>query len=359
VPQIAHDAVDRYVSTFERFREPAQRAYWSAARDRVVTTLNLLPKLPHPESVRVLEVGGNPYFMTVLIRKLLGYQVEVANEPTLERGEGRNTAVLVNDQGERHEVRYKTLNIEYDSWPWADDAFDIVLYCEVIEHLVYDPTHTLVEAHRVLKKGTGTLLLSTPNALCYTLLWRMLTGRNPFPGYSGHSLYARHHRLFSTDELAYLCRRIGYQVHDCRSVTDRAYDHPPRLAPLVRRIVRAGGMRRRLDVIYLLASAHGTARYADPDQELSVTLFAGPAARGPEVRGWVELRDEASRRSERHQFALPSETWQTLTLPVPAGLVGRLVVELGVDQPLVPKAVDPDSDDERVLGVAVGDLTLD
>jgi len=234
-PQITAKDVEDYVSRFEWFRNPDRQGYWAAAKDRLVTTLNLIPRLPNPEQVRVLEIGGMPYFMTALIEHLFGYTVEVINEPTWERGEDGNVEILESDDGDRHEIHYKTLNIEYDRWPWEDGRFDIVLYCEVIEHLVYDPTRTLVEAHRVLKKDTGKLLISTPNALAYPYLLQMIQGVNFYPPYSGYSHYARHHRLYSPEELVKLCSMVGYQVHTCYSVYDHAYAHPRWLEPAVLR----------------------------------------------------------------------------------------------------------------------------
>jgi SAM-dependent methyltransferase len=420
VTQITAQMVDDYVLSFGFFRDPAKQGYLAAARDRLVTTLNLIPRLPNPERVRLLEIGGVPYFMTVLVEKFFGYRVEVANEPTYEQGEADNVQVLENDHGDRHEIRYKTLNIEYDKWPWPDDSFDIVLYCEVIEHLVYNPTHTLVEAHRVLQKGTGKLLVSTPNALCYTYLLQMLRGQNFYPPYSGWSHYARHHRLFSPGEMVHLCTKVGYQVHTCYSVYDRAYDHPRRLEPVVRALMRMGRLKNRLDVIYLLATPVGTATSAYPDsppfpiyadvggyprplelsavrmaeevswplvdgfyslepwgggvrwtgprarlqlatgahEKVSITFYAGMQRRGPEVKGWVALGDQAGTRTERHDFTVPSDTWQTLTFPLPAEPPAELLIEIGVEAPMVPSELDRRSRDGRALGVAVREVAL-
>src|SRR5262245_18561567 len=129
--QITAQEVEDYVSGFEWYRHPERQGYWAAALHRLLTTLNLTPRLPNPERVRVLEIGGAPYFTTVLVERFFGYQVEVINDPSWERGEGGNVQVLDSDHGDRHEIHYKTLNIEYDPWPWEDGRFDIVLYCEV------------------------------------------------------------------------------------------------------------------------------------------------------------------------------------------------------------------------------------
>jgi SAM-dependent methyltransferase len=419
VKPITPDEVKAYVHTFEWFRDAAKQAYLAAALDRLVTTLNLIPRLPNPERVRLLEIGGMPYFMTVLVQKFLGYQVEVANEPTLERGRRGNLQVLESDDGDRHEIHYKTLNLEYERWPWEDDTFDLVLYCEVIEHLVYDPTHTLVEAHRVLKNDSGKLLLSTPNALCYSYLRQMLHGENFYPPYSGYSHYARHHRLFSPAELAFLCGEVGYEVHDSYSVRDDAYDHPPSWERPVRALTSMGKLRNRLDVIYLLATPHDHPRYAYPaasphviyqdvngyeeavrastrkggdiappvlkgffdlepwgggvrwtgtwsevalrpsaHQKVAITFYSGPAARGPEVRGSIELRDTATGSKQHHDFAVASDTWQTLEFPLPAHPNSDLVMEIAVDKPVIPCELDPKLTDDRALGIAVREVVL-
>jgi SAM-dependent methyltransferase len=420
VTPITAEMVDDYLSSFDFFEQPGKPEYLAAARDRLVTTLNLIPRLPDPEKVRVLEIGGMPYLMTVLVEKLFGYRVEVANEPAWERGEAGNVEVLANDRGDRHEIHYKTLNIENDNWPWPDDSFDIVLYCEVIEHLVYDPTHTLVEAHRVLKKGAGQLLISTPNALCYSYLLKMVRGHNYYPPYSGHGLCARHHRLFSPEELVHLCTKIGYQVQTCYSVYDRAYDHPRLLEPAVRALMRLGKLKRRLDVIYLLAKPIGEAKPVYPDRwpvylygdvpgyrtrlrlsgismgddvtaplidgfydlepwgggvrwtgprarlslfpkghrRVEVVFYSGRAARGSKVEGWVTLRDQDGTSLEHHAFSVPSDRWETLTFPVPDDPPSELVIEIGVEQPMVPSQLEPGQADGRELGVAVREVAL-
>ncbi len=417
--KITRRMVKDYLATFDWFREPAKQGYLATAVDRFAHTLNMIPRLPNPEQVRVLEIGGVPYFMTVLIEKFLGYHVEVANEPTYEHGEEQNHQVLINDDGETYDIRYKTMNIEYDPWPYEDNTFDLVVYCEVIEHLVYDPTHTVVEAHRVLKKDSGKLLISTPNALSYTALLQMIRGENFFPPYDGYSHYARHHRLFSTDELIYLLSKVGYHVHTCYSAYDKSYLHPKRLDPLVKLMMRRGMLKKRLDVIYLLATPYGEAKYAYPDsppyvlyqdvhgyrriirsivkmadaegaqlmdgfypledwgggvrwtakearlflkhtdeQSLSITFYSGPAARGTDISGKVIIGDRDHVLEESHPFTVASDTWQTLTFPVPAAAPTELLVTIAVDNPMVPKKLGVNPADERELGVAVKEVAL-
>lgn len=413
MPRITRRMVEDYLASFAWFREINRQAYLHTALDRFTHTLNLIPRLPNPEQVRVLEIGGLPYFMTVLIKKFFGYDVSVIDEPARDQGEGNNFQTLTSDTGDSYRIGYQVANIERDRWPYADDSFDLVIYCEVIEHLIYNPTHTLAEAHRVLKKDSGRLLISTPNALSVTLLLGGLRGENYFPPYDGYSEYARHNRLFSTDELIYLVSKVGYYVHACYSAYDRAYEHPRRLDRLLKLLARRGLLKKRLDVIYLLATPYGKAKYAYPSdrphriyqdvhgyrqvvssriamadeesaqlvdgfyqledwgggvrwtapearlflrnegcQQINLVLFGGPAVRGPLVNGRLMVGDKDHQDETSYPFSIAAGEWANLSFPLPENAPAELLVTLFVDQPLKVPA------DSRELGIVVREVGL-
>jgi SAM-dependent methyltransferase len=412
--RITEAEVNACLARFPRFREPEMQGYIATAVDRFTRTLNLLADLNLPRGSKVLEIGGRPYFMTMLMQELLGLEVHCANEPTNIHAESAGikesdgVARLVDDGGGTRAVEVRGLNIEYDAWPWEDETFDAVVYCEVIEHLVYDPTHTLVEAHRVLKSDSGTLLLSTPNALCYTYLVDILRGKNPYPPYDGYSHYARHHRLFSPSELRYLCEHIGFEVHESYSAYDTAYEHPRRLEPLIRRLIKMGRLSHRLDVIYLTATPHGKPTYAYPTEPyvlyadvhgynrieenridvstespqlgsgfypierggwagdgvrwtagqarlflkrgaettFSMTFYSGMRPGNADVRGWVELEHDGG--TLRHPFSVSAASWHTVEVPLSDGDAGTVGVLIGIDNVFYPGEAD-----DRPLGIAL------
>src|SRR6266852_1573258 len=70
--------------------------------------------------------------------------------------------VTIHSTGEAVEYPYQQFNIETEAFPYEDNSFDVVLFCEIIEHLLSDPVHVLTEVRRVLKPG-GDLVLTTPN----------------------------------------------------------------------------------------------------------------------------------------------------------------------------------------------------
>ena len=66
-------------------------------------------------------------------------------------------------------------NIEGGAFPFEDDHFDVVLFCEIIEHLTNDPLVALREIKRVLKPD-GVLVLTTPNVNRLENVIRMIQG---------------------------------------------------------------------------------------------------------------------------------------------------------------------------------------
>jgi hypothetical protein len=112
-----------------------------------------------------------------------------------------------------------------------------------------------------------------------------------------------------------------------------------------------GGVRWTGPRAHLLLSTGG-------HEKLSITFYGGLPIRGPEVRGWIILGDPAGTRTERHGFIVPSDTWQTLTFPLPAEPPAELLIEIGVEVPMVPSALDRSLKDGRALGVAVREVAL-
>ncbi len=178
--------------------------------DRFVRTVDLVPEEPG----KVLEIGAGPYFTTTLLRRFRpGIELTLTNYFGGETGSGSQLVDIDGFDGrpEHYEMAYANVNIEENRLPFDDGTFDVILYCEVLEHMTNDPWQTLVELKRVLRP-LGLLVLTTPNAARLENIARLVAGENVYDVYSGYGPYGRHNREYIQPELVRLLERCGFAV---------------------------------------------------------------------------------------------------------------------------------------------------
>jgi glycosyltransferase involved in cell wall biosynthesis/SAM-dependent methyltransferase len=183
------------------------KGYVDADFKRFIHTLGLVPERT---GMTLLELGANPYFTTVLLTKFRDAELHLANYFGGPVGEG-SQKVFVHETGETHTFSYKQFNVERDAFPYPDDKFDVVLFCEIIEHLLNDPVHALLEIRRVLKPG-GILILTTPNVARFENARKVIAGENIYDPYSGYGPYGRHNREYTQQDLFELLSANGFSV---------------------------------------------------------------------------------------------------------------------------------------------------
>lgn len=186
------------------------RGYATADCERFLRTLELVP----PGVGEMLEIGGNPYFTTLLLRKFRPeYQLSISNY--FSRGPGVESQQVRFDgfdgTPEECTFSYHSLNIEEWTFPFADEQMDIVVFGEVLEHMTNDPMHAIREISRVMKPG-GKLVLTTPNAARLENVIALVEGRNLYDPYSAYGPYGRHNREYTRDELHRLMTFCGFEV---------------------------------------------------------------------------------------------------------------------------------------------------
>ena len=184
--------------------------YVSDGWERMQVVLGLLTGLQRKGVRRVLELGSNPYIMTVLMQGRLDVELELANY----FADGRDSTTSLHCAelgGRRVEFPFRHFNIEQDRFPYADHSFDCVLFCEILEHLLVSPDRAVAEMARVLRPG-GHLIVSTPNATRLTNLYFLALGESIWEGYSDHGAYGRHNREFTLVEVCDLIGRHGFDV---------------------------------------------------------------------------------------------------------------------------------------------------
>ena len=393
------DELKKYLKGLDFFERHVQGQwegdlYADTHARRFYETLKFLPELP--VGARVLELGAVPYYFTILMERFAGLRPETLSFFEVEKSESA-THVVANGNGERYEFPYRPLNIETELFPFTDGAFDLVLCCEVLEHLLINPSHMLYEAHRVLKPG-GHILITTPNALRWDNLFAMMRGSNIYDRYHGNGIYGRHNREYSTSEVAELLQANGFDVTrlETRSVYREFLDF----------------VAGRRDNIFALARAAGEAKTGFPENLYVLMDEYRNVARsgftmgvddiGQIGRGWyqVERAENSFRWSGKSaQFylknhggtkvgvhalcahpriqeapvtvtltvdgqeigtaTLPDHSWHDLMFDLgPAAMKSVLNCEISVSSVWVPSQ-ETSSSDSRQLGVAVHRVWLE
>lgn len=174
---------------------------------RFIYTLGLVPE---ESGLSILELGANPYFTTTLLSKFRDADLHLANFFGADSGAEGNQNVTIHQTGEVINYPYKHFNVEENTFPYADDSFDVILFCEILEHLLTDPVHTLTEIRRVLKPG-GTLIVTTPNVARLENVRKMIAGQNIYDPYSGYGPYGRHNREYTQQDLFSLLTANGFR----------------------------------------------------------------------------------------------------------------------------------------------------
>jgi len=108
------------------------------------------------------------------------------------------------------------VNFELDDYAerYGTQTYDLCLNTEVLEHLLYDPSHMVFSINRMLKHG-GHLFLSTPNALAMTSTVKMLTGHGPGLWTQlkpKAPYYERHNREWTPFEVSRLLEEHGFEI---------------------------------------------------------------------------------------------------------------------------------------------------
>ncbi len=186
------------------------RQYLEKHIPRLARTLALVP--PPETTGRVLELGCYMQ-ITPLLDRLCGYR-EVRGAYYGPAGRVDRKTMHFPDRDFHCEIDH--FDAERDRFPYPDEHFDLVIAGEIIEHMVYDPMHLLLESRRVLREG-GRILITTPNIAGLASVAKVLEGRdNPqiFSHYKrpGGEPEIGHMREYTAWEMGEVTKAAGFEI---------------------------------------------------------------------------------------------------------------------------------------------------
>lgn len=204
-----------YVGIFASESAPAElKEYLRTHRIRMLATAAAAPVR---SGDRVVDIGSSPpHELCVLLwlrepscRFSAVLHPASGVEPGLAdavRPPGTETLVIP-------PVRRYLADAERDRLPMADQTADLVIFTEVLEHLLINPLNVAREAARILRPG-GHLLMTTPNVTSFASVGRVIEGLNPasFSSYSPYGPYGRHNREYTPAEVEALAQAAGFNT---------------------------------------------------------------------------------------------------------------------------------------------------
>ncbi|MDP1737476.1 MAG: methyltransferase domain-containing protein [Caulobacter sp.] len=160
----------------------------------------------------LVEVGGHPWVMTGRLAAAPGVNLLAtvsAEEVTAWPEElviQRNIYDIQTDEGSSRQFPNYSANVERTLFPIGLKA-DMIVACEIIEHLARSPHIMLLNINSWLKMG-GYVVMTTPNGSQFENPFRV---KPKMPSYRP-SVYSRHNYVYTMEILTDLVTACGFEI---------------------------------------------------------------------------------------------------------------------------------------------------
>lgn len=175
------------------------RGHWPRFRN---TKARFDARWDKANGTRVLDVGAH-WLHQALLFALDGYQVTASDfgdqlrRPNVARLAAAHGIALLGNDDLEHPAAFSHL---------PDDAFDVILFGEIIEHITFNPVPMWRELHRLLAPG-GRIVVTTPNYYALAAARRRLRrglgdgGGIPVEEILAYRTHGHHWKEYSAREL--------------------------------------------------------------------------------------------------------------------------------------------------------------
>jgi len=189
--------------------------------------------------IRVLEIGSFLGIVAVALSRL-GFSVTALDIPEFMANK------RIQNKFEQHNIEWYSTNLADYLIPCDSAKFDLIIMCEVLEHLNFNPLPVLAEVNRVAVMD-GLLYLALPN------LTRLRNRMNMLLGWSIHEpidsfvhqlnkkdtmIVGIHWREYTVDEVKYMLNKSGFKNVKSYLTSDAVFfPRRPSLRDLAKKII--------------------------------------------------------------------------------------------------------------------------
>ena len=192
-------------TTYKLSKTGAKRKYIEFHKERFFFIIKEINNLfGFKDNVEILEIGPEDYFLSCLLREFFSKKINI---DCIEHPDALKSSITEKNLA----ADFKTIYLDLEREPAKiNKKYDLILCCEVIEHLIFSPTFFLFNLHGLLKPD-GLLFITTDNVNRITNIIKLLLGRNIFHFLQPFYCF-RHNREYNLGELKDLLRGAGYRI---------------------------------------------------------------------------------------------------------------------------------------------------
>jgi SAM-dependent methyltransferase len=155
--------ITKYVNDYGKCLPLQERMYFRQNIERYIDVLRLIKGYGLNGNTAMLDIGTGFGHLTDMTQGLFNFNISA-----------------VDIKNRRDKPFVKECDISHDRLPYPDNHFDLILCCEVIEHLTTLPYTMIYEVYRVLKPN-GRLILTTRNLYSLTRRIGFMLGKRIIP----------------------------------------------------------------------------------------------------------------------------------------------------------------------------------
>lgn len=185
--------------------------YMRSHRVRFKYIYRMLPD--EKANLKVLDIGTTPF--TILLKNIYdSYDIY-----TIDYSD------LFKRRCEEKGINFNNHDLSSGPIPFEQNKFDIVIFTEVLEHILTPPTVLFKELYRIIRTG-GQLIFGTPNFARLKNRIKLARGISPLEQFHPDSTHGHGHvREYTMNECLNIMNKVGFNVSKREFINGKSPQH--------------------------------------------------------------------------------------------------------------------------------------